>query len=209
MEQYLKPTEFLNFDEREIREMIQRVVESSTTEKEKASVLFNFVRDRIPYNPYQNIFKRDIYKANTILNSESNFCVPKAILLTAMCRGAGIPARLRFASIRNRLMSEKLLSLMKSDVIHGHGFSEIYINGAWIQATPAFDSELSTKNGYTIVTFDGENHSILPSHDVHGNPHVEYLWYSESFDDFPLEWYIEYVRSKYDGFTEEALAVWG
>ncbi|HPJ38754.1 MAG TPA: transglutaminase-like domain-containing protein [Spirochaetota bacterium] len=209
MEQYLKPTEFLNHEERELKEIIQRVIESSNAETEKAAAIFNFVRDRIPYNPYQNFFNRDLYRAHTILNSESNFCVPKAILLTAMCRGAGIPARLRFASIKNSLISEKLFSLMKTDVIHGHGFSEILLNGKWIQATPAFDSEMSVKNGYNVVTFDGIQDSVLPAQDIHGNPHIEYLWYSESFDDFPFEWYTEFVKNKYDGFTEEAAAVWG
>lgn len=209
MDQYLKPTEFLNFQERELKETIQRVTETSVTDAAKATSIFNFVRDRIPYNPYQNLFNRDIYYAHAVLNSESNFCVPKAVLLTAMCRGAGIPARLRFASIKNSLISEKLFSLMKTDVIHGHGFSEIFINNKWIQATPAFDSVMSVKNGYSIVTFDGEKDSILPARDINGNPHVEYLWYSESFDDFPFKWYTEFVKSKYEGFTEEELAVWG
>ena len=55
------------------------------------------------------------------------------------------------------------------------------------QGNPAFDLHLCETNGFISVEFDGCNNAMLPSHDKHGDPHVEYPLDRGSFDSVPLE----------------------
>ena len=75
------------------------------------------------------------YRASTVATAERAYCVPKAVLLTAACRAAGIPARLGFADVRNHLQTKALRERMGgSDVFVYHGYSLMFLNGAWVKA---------------------------------------------------------------------------
>jgi transglutaminase-like putative cysteine protease len=72
-------------------------------------------------------------RASTVLAQGFGWCVPKAVLLTAVCRAAGIPARLGFADVRNHLSTERMRQTMQTDVFAWHGYADIWLNGAWRQ----------------------------------------------------------------------------
>jgi transglutaminase-like putative cysteine protease len=46
------------------------------------------------------------------------------------------------ADVRNHLSTPRLLELLKSDVFAMHGYTELYLNGRWVKATPAFNQQL-------------------------------------------------------------------
>jgi len=48
-----------------------------------------------------------------------------------------------------------------------------------------------------VVLFAGMHDATLPSHDLKGNPHVEYLQFSEAFDDAPEEYLLRVFDEKY------------
>ena len=107
LEEYLKPTAAIDCDTRSIKEKAQELTNRQEKITEKAKRLFYFVRDEIKYDPYSPRYLPEHYRASTILDRGGGYCVQKAVLLAALARAAGIPARLRFANIRNHLHSGK------------------------------------------------------------------------------------------------------
>jgi len=157
---------------------------SSVTDR--AVSLYYAVRDGFRYDPYRLDLSVDGMKASTVLANGYGWCVPKATLLAAACRAAGIPARLGFADVRNHLATERMRRFMQTDVFHWHGFTEIWIGDAWRKATPAFNRELCERFGLLPLEFNGIDDSIYHPFDLHGNRHMEYVAQRGCFDDVPL-----------------------
>ncbi|WP_249266593.1 MULTISPECIES: transglutaminase-like domain-containing protein [unclassified Pseudonocardia] len=59
----------------------------------RAAALFEAVRDEIWYDPFCVVTDPEAYRASRVAGQQGNWCVPKAVLLTAAARAAGIPAR--------------------------------------------------------------------------------------------------------------------
>lgn len=59
----------------------------------QAVALYLAVRDGFRYDPYRVDLSTAGMKASAVLASGHGWCVPKAALLAAACRAAGIPAR--------------------------------------------------------------------------------------------------------------------
>jgi hypothetical protein len=125
-------------------------------------------------------------RASTVLANGYGWCVPKAVLLAAVCRAAGIPARLGFADVCNHLSTARMRQSMETPVFYWHGYTDIWIDGAWRKATPAFNLSLCEKFGLKPLDFDGRSDSIYHPFDLAGNRHMEYLHQRGSFDDLPL-----------------------
>ena len=157
-----------------------------THERTRAVALYYAVRDGFRYDPYRADLTEHGMRASTVLEVGVGWCVTKATLLTAACRAAGIPARLGFADVRNHLSTERMRQTMQTDVFVWHGFSEIWLNGAWRKATPAFNIGLCDKFGFLPLDFNGIDDSIYHPFDRGGQRHMEYLRQHGSFDDVPL-----------------------
>ncbi len=114
-------------------------------------------------------------KASTALANGYGWCVPKAALLAAACRAAGIPARVGYADVRNHLSTERLRQNMGSDLFVWHGYTDIWLDGQWLKATPAFNIELCDRFGLLPLEFDGRADSIYHPFDTAGNRHMEYV----------------------------------
>ncbi len=153
----------------------------------KAVALFMTVRDGFRYDPYGLASNREDYRASAIIGTESSWCVPKSVVLTAAARAVGIPARLGFADVRNHLTSEKLSATMGTDVFAWHGFSELLLGGRWFKLSSAFNLELCERFGVKVLDFDGTDDSLMHAFDQAGNRHMEYVRQRGSFDDLPLD----------------------
>jgi len=79
--------------------------------------LFQFVRDEILYNPFT--CKRDIsfYRASHTLLQRQGYCVQKAVLLAALCRAIGIPARIHYANINSYVNKDKLFEYLGTNLL--------------------------------------------------------------------------------------------
>ncbi len=155
--------------------------------REQAVALYLAVRDRVRYDPYRIDLSGRGMTASTVLAQGFGWCVPKAVLLAAVARASNIPARLGFADVKNHLSTERLRQTMKTDVFAWHGYTELWIDGAWRKATPAFNIELCDKFGLLPLEFDGVNDSLYHAFDRAGRQHMEYVNEHGSFDDLPLE----------------------
>lgn len=194
---YLAPTPTVASDHPAVVAFAQEAAAGAKTDQEKAVALYYAVRDRFPYNPYQTEMTPEGLTAEGVLEKGHGWCVTKAVLLAAACRAMGVPARLGFADVRNHLSTARMRETMKTDVFYYHGYTSIYLNGAWLKATPAFNVELCEKFGLHALEFDGTEDSIYHPYDLAGNRHMEYLNMRGEFADVPLNDMLQTFREKY------------
>ncbi len=187
LEEYLRPTWFLDWDTPAVRAYAEDVVAGATTDEQRVVRLYYAVRDWIRYDPYLISSEPADYRASTVLERRRSYCIPKAVLLTALARSVGVPARLGFADVRNHLASEKLLAWIGSDVFVFHGFSEFWVGDRWVKATPAFNIELCERFGVRPLEFDGRADALFHEYSLDGQRHMEYIAQRGSFGDLPLE----------------------
>lgn len=186
MEIYLRATTYLDSDHPDILAFTQKHA-GEGSDLERAVRLYYAVRDGIRYNPYLVNADPAHYAASFTLQKGEGFCIQKAILLAAVIRAAGIPARVGFANVRNHLTTEKLRRLLRGDLFVFHGYDEIFLKGKWVKATPAFDIDLCRRFNVLPLEFDGKNDSIFHPFDGDGRKHMEYVHDYGTFDDFPYD----------------------
>ena len=184
---YLVPTWFIDCDKPAVRRRADEVVAGAASDEERSARLFYAVRDGIRYDPYSITSDPDDYRASTVLAQRAAYCIPKAVALTALARAAGIPARLGFADVRNHLASEKLLARLGTDLFVFHGFTEFWLTGRWVKATPAFNIELCERFGVRPLEFDGRSDALFHEYSADGRRHMEYVAERGSFADLPFE----------------------
>jgi transglutaminase-like putative cysteine protease len=181
----LAPTALIDSDHPAVAEFADRHGRG-TNDRERAVALYYAVRDGFRYDPYRIDLSPAGMKASAVLAAGYGWCVPKAALLAAACRAAGIPARVGFADVRNHLATERMREVMQTDLFYWHGFTEILIEDAWRKATPAFNLGLCERFGLLPLEFDGRGDSLYHPFDRHGHRHMEYVAQRGSFDDVPL-----------------------
>ncbi len=202
-ERDLAPTEFIDSTHPAVEAFLTRVA-AGADDSEVARRLFAAVRDEIRYDPYRMPTDPAAYRASSVLAARRSFCVPKAVLLTAAARAAGIPSRLGFADVRNHLQSDRLREQMGTDLFIKHGYSVLFLSGRWLKASPAFNAELCARFGVAPLEFDGETDALLHAFSGDGSKYMEYIEDHGSFDDLPLEELLEDYRRAYPGLAVAA-----
>lgn len=197
LEQYLGPTLFVDSDHPAIIAFANEAVGSSTDPVERAVKLYYAVRDRFPYNPYEVDLSEHGLKASTALLRGYGYCVEKANIVGASARVLGIPSRFGFADVKNHVGTGKLMQVLKSDVMALHGYVELYLNGKWVKATPAFNKALCEKLNVAPLEFNGFDDSIFQENDGDGGRFMEYVYDHGVFADLPRPYMIEVLRSHY------------
>lgn len=198
-EKYLRPSECINSDHPAVVELAASLLEANAAETDidKALSLYYWCRDKVRYNPYALGDTRDAMSASATLAAGEGWCVPKAALLAALCRAAGIPARVGFADVRNHLSTERMREAMNTDVFYFHGYTSIYLEGKWVKATPAFNIELCDKFGLHALEFNGRDDSLYHEFDQAGNKHMEYLHDRGEYLDIPFDEMMAVFREHY------------
>lgn len=201
--EHLQPTPTLDADHPAVLAFAQRHAGAGDA-RAQAVALYLAVRDGIRYDPYRIDLSPRGLSASQALASGHGWCVPKAVLLAAAARAAGIPARLGFADVRNHLSTERMRRVMQTDVFHWHGYTELWLDGRWVKATPAFNVELCERFGLLPLEFDGLHDSIYHPYDRAGQRHMEYVHQRGSFDDLPLADIVQDFARLYPGLMDPA-----
>jgi len=204
MEEYLQPTEFLDFDRKSVREFAETNTVGAKTETEKAVALYRAVRDGFQYNPYIIDLRRAGLKASDLLTRNRGYCVEKAVLLAASARAVNVPSRLSFYIVRNHIATERLERALKKNYLVFHGAAEVFLNGNWLKTTPAFNQGLCKYLGVEPLEFDGTKDSIFQEYDHQGNVFMEYLHEYGAFPDLPYELYLSELRKHYPHIFDNA-----
>jgi len=180
-----------------VAEFSRRFRGASDDPREQAVALFYAVRDAIAYDPYRVELSPQGFSASGCLARGYGFCVAKAALLAAAARAARIPSRVGYADVRNHLTSRRLMEMLKTDLFVFHGFTELYLDGRWVKATPSFDARLCAKAGILALEFDGRADALFHPFDASGRRHMEYARERGSFADVPFDAIVSAWREAY------------
>ena len=168
-----------------------------------AIALYLAVRDGFRYDPYSFDLAPEAFRASGVLERGSAYCVPKAALLAAACRVVGIPARVGYADVRNHMTSARLLEQMGTDLFVYHGYTEVFLEGRWVKATPAFNRSLCDRLDIEPLEFDGRTDSTMHPLDRTGQRHMDYVRDHGAFADVPVERLARAYRETYPRMTAD------
>jgi transglutaminase-like putative cysteine protease len=203
----LAATGFIDAGHPSVRVFAKRAVAGAATDRERVSRLFTAVREEIRYDPYQFSREAGDYVASNVIGRGVAFCIPKSVLLTALARSLGIPTRLGFSDVKNRLQSPKLAERMGTDAFVFHGYSELYLRGAWRKATPAFNAELCQRFGVPPLRLDGSADGPLHPFAADGSAYMQYIRDRGVYADLPLASILKALAAAYPGFGTQGAAV--
>ncbi len=193
----LEPGALIDSDHAAIVAFARQHTGNETDPTTRAIRLYYAVRDGLRYDPYATPMRAQAYKASATLAAKHGFCINKAGLLAAVARAAGIPARVGYADVRNHMTTARLSQLMNTDIFYYHGYTDLWLGGRWVKATPAFNKELTDKFRLVPLDFDGRTDSIYHPHDRDGRRHMEYLAYRGTFKDIPFATISDFFRQYY------------
>lgn len=194
--EYLLPGKYCDADHPHVVAFAQEVAGKETDPVEQAKRLYLAVRDDFPYSYYNIVLTEEAIKASSLLKKGKGYCVEKANLLGAAARALGIPARFGFADVINHLGAEKLRNILRSEIFAFHGYTELYLEGKWVKATPAFNKALCEFIGVRPLEFNGKEDSIFQEYDD-GVRFMEYIHFHGTFSDIPLDLFIATLRKHY------------
>jgi transglutaminase-like putative cysteine protease len=194
---YLTPTTIIDSDHQSIRNYAAKTIGESTDPIDVAVKLYLAVRDGILYDPYSPFYLPEHYRASYVLKRGRSFCVPKASLLCALGRASGIPSRVGLADVRNHLTTKQLIDFMGSDLFVCHGFVELYLEGKWVKATPAFNRELCEKHHVSPLEFNGREDSLFQPYNSKNQKFMEYVAFRGVYPDVPVDQIVEAWKNAY------------
>jgi transglutaminase-like putative cysteine protease len=198
MKEFLSPANYIDSDHPAVI-AFSRENSKGNAPLERAVSLYYAVRDGIRYNPFLDFSNEGAFRASQCITAGEGFCIGKAALLAACARVDGIPARVGFADVKNHLTTPALRERMGSDLFVYHGFSELFLEGKWVKATPAFNIELCRRFKVKPLEFDGREDSIFHPFDADNRRHMEYLRDRGSHADVPVAEIMPVFRELYPG----------
>jgi transglutaminase-like putative cysteine protease len=203
---YSDPAEYIDSDNPAVQAFAKAHAPEGASDREKASLLYKAVRDGVRYNPYVDMRAPESFRASSVLAAGNGYCVGKAALYAAACRVHGIPARVGFADVRNHLTTDKLRESMGTDLFTWHGYTEVFVDGAWRKATPTFNATLCAKVGVQPLDFDGHSDALLHPFDGAGRAYMQYVNDHGTYHDVPAKFLMREMARDYAKMHTEDLS---
>lgn len=194
MERLTAPTEFLDYQQPQVRDFVARTVDGADSPREQAVRLYYAVRDGLHYEVYRQDLSRDGLRASTIVQRGEGFCVHKSILYAAAVRAVGIPSRIVVSEVRNHLASPQLKALVGGEVFV-HWLASVHLDGRWLRVTPVFNKMLCRLYGMEALDFDGVSEARL--HPFGPDGQMEFLAEHGEFDDVEYERLTAIMRARH------------
>lgn len=193
---YLKPTYYFDFDNDLIQNLISEV-KKDDSKNNQAVRIYTKIRDEWLYDPYHISFSKQNYRASHIAQKTTGNCVEKSILLIACLRALNIPARLHLGKVKNHIAVERLEEKFGTNELTPHGMVNVFLNNEWLKMSPAFNATLCEKFNVEPLEFDGDTNSYLQQYNTQGDLFMEYLEDYGHFNDVPLKFMIENLKTHY------------
>lgn len=138
---YLKSSTNCQVGNSKIKSIVTSITSGLTTDKAKATAIYNYVRDYVAYSFYYNTK----YGAVGTLNAKTGNCVDQAHLLVAMYRTAGLAARYVHGTC-----------VFSSGNTYGHVWTQVLIGDTWIVGDPT-----SSRNSFgNVVNWNNYNYRL-------------------------------------------------
>jgi len=80
-----------------------------------------------------------------------------------------------------------LIDFMGSDLFVCHGFVELYLEGKWVKATPAFNRGLCERHHVPPLEFNGREDSLFQPYNLRNQKFMEYVAFRGVYTDVPVE----------------------
>lgn len=140
MAPYLRPTAIIDSDSEHLLETAARVIEGARDQRDAVKRIFHYVRDDILYGriPLET-------KASDVIRKKRGNCTNKSVLLVAMARASGIPARMHYFNITGETIKplmHPILWPILPDVIPLNARADVFLNDRWITLETELDPEL-------------------------------------------------------------------
>ena len=182
-QKFLRAGKYVNSNDPEIKREAQKITEGCVDESDKVNRLFSFVINSFNHTGCES------YKASDILKCNGNLCHQRSILLTALCRSVGVPARLHLqkVTIKNWHRSDGTIA----DITFAHSITGIYINGNW----HLYES-VGNKDKWIVWTQDASRGNEMP---IKFDPNRDCLFKSDS------KVIIENLPNYYEDRTDEMI----
>ncbi len=187
LDDYLRPNAFVDSDHPLVIEYAERH-RTTASDVDTAVALYYAVRDGFRYNPYQLTIAPEAFRASETVQrtrERGGHCIDKALLLAGAARVVGIPSRLHFANVRNHIGTAKLEAMLGTDLLVFHGYAELFLEGKWVAATPAFNRELCEHLKVAPLEWDGRHDSVFQEFSASGAQFMEYVHDYGTFADVP------------------------
>lgn len=121
---FLAPARFVDSGHPAIVNRAKELTAGCSTAEDKARRLFEFVRDTYTTDECPS------FAASEVLKCGGNSCRQRSILLAALCRAAGIPARLHLQRVTLKGWRHEDGTI--SDYVFAHGITGIHLRGRWL-----------------------------------------------------------------------------
>ncbi|MCL2116658.1 MAG: transglutaminase domain-containing protein [Methanobrevibacter sp.] len=131
LEEYLKATKNCQVEDELIQSLASEITKNSKSKLQKATAIFNWVRNNVVYQYYYNTK----HGAKNTYNKRVGNCVDQSHLVIALSRASGIPAR--YVHGRCKFLTGKTI---------GHVWAQILVNNMWTVADPT-----SSKNSFGVI----------------------------------------------------------
>ena len=136
---YLKSSTNCQVGNSNIKAVVDSLIDGLTSDMEKATAIFNYVRDTISYSFYYDTK----YGAAGTLSSKAGNCVDHSHLLVAMFRTAGLAARYVHG-----------VCTFSSGSVYGHVWAQVLVDGKWIVADATSNrNSLGNVNNWNTNSF--------------------------------------------------------
>ncbi len=141
LKSYLLPTAHCQSDNSQIKTLAASITKGLNTPIQRATAIYNWVRDHISYSFYYDTKKGAI----GTLNARSANCVDTAHLVVALERAAGFATQY-----------EHVTAQFTSGTWYGHVIALVYVNGAWYKADGT-----SSRNSFGVVNNWNTNTAVV------------------------------------------------
>lgn len=200
-------TDVIEGDHRVVAQRAQGLTKGLASDRERATALFDAVRDEVAYDFAPRLQTRADWRASTTLERGSGFCQQKAVLLAALARAVDIPAAIGFQRIvDHKLIDTRYEHLLPGGLITFHGFNWLWLDGAWHAADATLDAGLCARRGYRLTELWPQESARLPLTDLAGEPHFDIQLEIGPFADLPesLSTLISKLHAGWDALREVA-----
>ena len=198
IESFLAPTEYLDADHPVVRLTAETLVRGASSDIDRVGRIYYYVRD-LPYDILASFryLAQGQHAASDVLHHGVAFCMGKASSFVALCRAAGVPARIAFQTLQSpdmEFLSPEVRALWggkNGRPLPWHSLGEAYLDGRWVKLDATIDGPTAARLGKPYrQEFDGAT-------DI---PTVEgpIMRDNGSYADYPAEvaqWYERVARS--------------
>jgi transglutaminase-like putative cysteine protease len=200
---YLSPTFYFDFETEEVQQFVEEYITDRNSQKEKAKLLYLKVRDSYRYDPYYLNFSKEHFKASRLVKKSTGHCIDKSIILITCLRALKIPSRIHLAKVKNHIGVERLTEKFGTNELTPHGMVDLFLDGKWLQVSPAFNKSLCKRCNVAPLEFDGENDSKFQEFNNDGKEFMEYIEDYGHFEDVPLNFMVANAKAHYPHLFSE------